>query len=86
MSEFVGLWVAGAKLLRGLHGLRGLKYFLRDQHFMWVIIFTWVVWVKIFLHGSIFFPWFKIFRVSQNFLQGLNFGVSLFWGVGLNKS
>ena len=45
----------GLRGLRGLCGLRGSKYMLVDQHFTWVVIFTWVAWVKyIFAWGKIF--------------------------------
>ena len=46
MRGSVGAWVACVKFLRGLRGLRGSKYFYVGQHITWVIIFTWVVWVK----------------------------------------
>ena len=56
------------------------------QHFTWVIIFTWVAWVKIFFAWVNFFMWFKILCVSRNFLRGLSFGLIIFWRVDLKKS
>ena len=69
---FVGASFTWSKFLCGLCGLLGSKYFCLGQHFFtWVIIFTWVTWVKCifawvktFLRGSILFTWVKIFCVS----------------------
>ena len=51
----------------------GQNVFYVGQHFAWVIVFTWVAWVK---HV---FAWVKIFCVGlcvgQKFLLG-----SIFWG------
>ena len=74
-------WVTRVSGLRGPNfyvdcmSYVGQNFFYVGQYFMWVIIFTWVGWVN-------FFTWFKIFCVSQNFLRGLNFGVSLFFFFG----
>ena len=59
---YVGAWVTWFQLLRGLRGLRWSKYF-----FTWVIIFTWVAWVKCIFVWV--FAWVKNFCLSQ-FLGG----------------
>ena len=63
----VGAWVAWVKFLRELRGLRGLDIFYVGQHFTWVIIFTWVAWVKYI------FAWVKTFSVGQFFYVGQHF-------------
>ena len=77
-------WVTRVSGLRGpkLHELRGSKFFLRESIF-YVGHNFYVGWVGQNLFAWVnFFTWFKIFCVSQKFLRGLNFGVSLFflWG------
>ena len=74
---YVGSWVAWAHGLRGSHfyvggvGCGGRIYFCVGQNYLRG---------SIFLRGSSFFPWLKIFWVSK-FLRG-----SIFFVVGLKKS
>ena len=51
----VGAWLHGSIYDAGCVGCVGQNIFYVGQHFMWVIIFTWVAWVK-----SIF-AWVKSF-------------------------
>ena len=75
---YVGSWVAWVRGCVGYVGYVcqnifyvGQNIFYVSQHFTWVIIFTWVAWVKILCVGLC---------VSQNFLLR-----SIFWGVVLKK-
>ena len=71
-------WVRGLSGLRGSNfyvgcvGYMGQNSFYVGQHFTWVIIFTWVGWVKYIFVRVIFFAWVfvwvKIFYVGQFFL------------------
>ena len=71
-------WVRGLRELRGSTfyvgcvGYMGQNSFYVGQHFTWVIIFTWVGWVKYIFVRVIFFAWVfvwvKIFYVGQFFL------------------
>ena len=72
-------------------GLRGPNFYVDcmsyvGQNFFYMGHNFYVGWVGQNLFAWVnFFTWFKIFCVSQNFLRGLNFGVSLFcffWGGG----
>ena len=84
MGEWVG-GLHGRNFYLGCVGYVGQNIFYVGQHFTWVIIFTWVARVKFFCVG-------QFFHMVQNFLResklftGSKFGVSLFWGVDLNKS
>ena len=76
---YVGVWVARVKCLRGLHGLRGSKYFLRGSSFYVGCNFyvgcvgqTFFARVQIFLRGS--FRGSKVFAWVQQFLLGSIFG------------
>ena len=88
-------WVAwvcelrGSNVYVGCMGYVGQNIFYVGHHFMWVVIFTWVAWVKytfawvkLFLGGSKFFcvglfMGQKILRGSNNFCSGQFLGVSL---------
>ena len=60
-------WVTRVSGLRGPNfyvdcmSYVGQNFFYVGQYFMWVIIFTWVGWVKIFLRGSTFLPGSKFY-------------------------
>ena len=87
----VGCIVTWVTWVRGLRGLRGSNFYV-GQHVTWVIIFTWVAWVKYI------FAWVKIFCVGQyfyvcqnylcelkNFCEGLSFSVGRFFCGGSEK-
>ena len=73
-------WVEWVTFLRGLHGLRGSKHFLRGSTFFVGQNFYVGCVDQNFLLGSVFFMWFKIFCLSQNFW------CLIFGGLGLKKS
>ena len=56
----VGAWVLRVRGLRGSNFYLGCvdyvgqNIFYMGQHFTWVIIFTWVAWVKSYCVGQIF--------------------------------
>ena len=79
----MGLWVrglGGSNFYVGCVGYMGQNTFYVGHHFKWVIIFTWVAWVKYT------FPWVKLFLCGQNFLRGSNnFCSGLFLRVSLKK-
>ena len=64
-----------------IRGLRGPNFYV-DQNIFYASHNFYVGWVGQNLFAWVnFFTWFKIFCVSQSFLRGLNFGMSLFfWG------
>ena len=69
-------WVEWVTFLRGLHGLRGSKHFLRGSTFFVGQNFHVGCVDQNFLRGSVFFMWFKIFLHVSKFL------VRHFWGIG----
>ena len=76
---YVGPWVRGlrgSKFYVGSVGYMRQNIFYVGQHFTWVIIFTWVAWVKYifawvqkFLRGSLCGSFLAIFCVVHNFLR-----------------
>ena len=82
--DYVGAWFAWVRGCVGCVGYVGQNIFYVGHHFTWVLIFTWVAWVKLFLCGSKFFC-ISLF-VGQNFLGGSNnFCPGQFLGVSLKK-
>ena len=57
----------GSNFYEGCVYYVGLNTFYVGQHFTWVIIFTWVAWVKYI------FAWVKTFSVGQFFYVGQHF-------------
>ena len=54
-------WLRGSNFYVGCVGYVGQNIFYVGQHFTWVIIFTWVAWVKYI------FAWVNFFCVNPNF-------------------